>query len=274
MCIPDVGCVCGPSATGAACSPTQPASTADPWTRTSAGPPGVQATASHSAVVDEPAGMLWVFGGFDLNMASGALWRFNLRENTWVDETRTAAAAGAVPAARYSHAAALSDHFLWVVGGVVPTLDANFASRNEPYGAPDGAAYNPAAADPTLLANDVWRLNTVTLRWVRMSAMEGSLPPLAGHTLTPIGADTFLLIGGQSRPAIYNDVVYELNTVSLAVTRVVPGGAPVAQVRDEGESAKRESNERKEGHMGNGGEISPFACIRLLRDGSFLLLIA
>jgi hypothetical protein len=231
QCVPDLGCVCAPNHHGRNCSAVGQAQAEDPFTRISSGPSGAQSTAAHSLVIDTDAAVLWAFGGYDLNRASDALLRFDLQTRVWDDLTVAAQqqSVAGVPAARYAHAAALEGQYMWVTGGVAPSLDVAYASRRIPQAslATSQAAFNPADADPTLIVADIWRLDTRTLRWLRFFD-DSTFLPLSGHSLTAVGDGRLVVLGGQSRHPAFSARVFEIDTTSLKIQKYVPGGSQAA----------------------------------------------
>uniref|UniRef100_S4R8P8 Multiple EGF-like-domains 8 n=1 Tax=Petromyzon marinus TaxID=7757 RepID=S4R8P8_PETMA len=156
----------------------------------------------HSLVAG-PSKTLLLFGGYSPSLGIiGDLHSFHFTE---VQPSSMVAAAGGSaslsPSARYFHAAAWfgARGLMIVVGGITSAG----------------------------VANDTWAFNTSALTWQRsVHHKSGTLPPVAGHTLSEREGDSLLLVGGYSQENGFNSHVYEYSAARAAWLPLATGGSP------------------------------------------------
>ncbi|XP_061416595.1 multiple epidermal growth factor-like domains protein 8 [Lethenteron reissneri] len=160
------------------------------------------------SLVAEPSKTLWLFGGYSPSLGIiGDLYRYNASElaaGSWeeVQPSSTVApasgSAASSPGGRYFHAAAWfgARGLMIVVGGITSAG----------------------------VANDTWAFNASALTWQRIES--GTLPPVAGHTLSEREGDSLLLVGGYSQENGFNSRVYEYSAARAAWLPLATGGSP------------------------------------------------
>ncbi|UYV69928.1 MEGF8 [Cordylochernes scorpioides] len=143
--------------------------------------------------------LLWLFGGYSLPQEahSNQLWVFNISQPAWEVVTPSGESNG-LPPKRHFHAATLMGPHLYIHGGL-------------------GAE--------GVLWSDFWRFHTQSLAWSPLNA--GEVPPLAGHTLTPLSdGGSLLLVGGYSPNYGFLEKVLLFNTTSMEWGTFNTSGAP------------------------------------------------
>ncbi|KAM9207897.1 LOW QUALITY PROTEIN: multiple epidermal growth factor-like domains protein 8 [Leptosomus discolor] len=134
------------------------------------------------SLVEGPEGTLWMFGGLSLPQGLlGNVYRYSIPERRWTQMLAGAEDGGPGPSPRYFHAAAPlpARRAMLVLGGLT------------------------AAG----VAADAWLLNLTTLQW--RQHQDPVVPAVAGHTLTPRGGGSVLLIGGYSPENGFNTKLLE-----------------------------------------------------------------
>nr|XP_041568334.1 multiple epidermal growth factor-like domains protein 8 [Taeniopygia guttata] len=173
------------------------------WYRLSDGDPQFRPRAAAAGAVLPGTGMLYVFGGLDLNEALGDLVRYNFSSNRWerIPETPGSPA----PAARHSHSAVAWGDTLLIFGGQLRggalTNDLwGWGPPEEGRGSPEEGRGSPGGG---------WRLLQPP-----QNGAHGP-PGLAGHAAALVDGDWLYVFGGRTSSDVFSPDLFRL---------LLPGG--------------------------------------------------
>ncbi|XP_062368326.1 multiple epidermal growth factor-like domains protein 8 [Cinclus cinclus] len=187
------------------------------WYRISSGDPEFRPRAAAAGAVLPGTGMLYVFGGWDLNEALGDLVRFNFSSNRWERVPETPG--NPRPAPRHSHCAVLGGgaltNDLWAFfGGPGGGWELLQGPQKNPRGPPGLAGAAAALVDHEWLyvfggrtPSDVFSSGLFRFRlpgggpWEPVEVWGGKPPRAAGHSMVFHPPSRSLLVYGGHRPS-------------------------------------------------------------------------
>ena len=203
----------------------------------------------HAGVIDS-ADNMWIIGGSNSSYgASDDLWMRAAGSGLWSRIT-PAISGDKKFYARSSHSAAIdSNNKIWIVGGLVNDATAtnevwcfNTASSTLEYinttGEIFSASYGHAASmDPAgnlwiiggggdgTVSNEVWRLNTNTLQWAKITAGGGEFAPARRYAGAAGRGGKLWIFGGVDGSNQLCDDIWRFDTLNLGWEKITPAGA-------------------------------------------------
>ncbi len=201
----------------------------------------------HAGVIDS-SDNLWIIGGAARYGALNDIWMRAAGSGLWNNIT-PAVSGNKKFEARSSHSASIdSNNKIWIVGGLINDKTAtnevwcfNTASSTLEYinttGEIFSANYGHAASmDPTgnlwiaggggdgTISNEVWRLNTNTLQWAKISAGESKFPAARRYAGAAGRGGKLWIFGGVNASNQLCDDIWRFDTLNLNWEKITPSG--------------------------------------------------